>query len=56
VAREVVRRTAHLRHPLHGQREGETRFFSTGDVADARLRMSALWGSVADVQPVPIGS
>lgn len=53
VAREVVRRTSHLRHPLHGQRTGDTRFFSTGDVADARLRMTALWGSVADVQALP---
>lgn len=52
VAREVVRRTSHLRHPLDGQRDGDTRFFTTADVADARARMSALWGSVAKVQPV----
>ena len=53
VAREVVRRTAHLRHPLHGQREGHTQFFTTADVADATARMSALWGSPAHVQAVP---
>lgn len=53
VAREVVRRTDAMRHPLHGQRAGETRFFTTDDVADAQARMSLLWGRPVQVAPVP---
>jgi len=49
VAREVTRRTAGLRHPGQGARLGQARFFTTAEVADARLRMSALWGSTVAV-------
>lgn len=59
VAREVTRRTADLRHPGHGARLGQARFFTTADVTDARLRMSALWGSsvtVSALSPIRVAS
>lgn len=52
VARELSRRTEDRRHPLHATRTGEVRFFTTAEVAQARLRVSALWGQAVAVQAV----
>ncbi|GAB4089341.1 glutamate racemase [Hydrogenophaga soli] len=52
VARELTRRTEDRRHPQHASRTGEVRFFTTDDVAQARTRMSTLWGQAVQVQAV----
>ena len=48
VARETVRRLGALREP--GPRTGGERFVTTGALAPARERLSALWGRSVDVQ------
>jgi glutamate racemase len=52
VARQTARR---LPYAAVARPRGEDRFLTTGDLAEARVRTSALWGAPVDVGPFVIG-